>query len=93
MGANLAQSRRQIEDVAAILRVRWDALDHTYLEKWITELGLKKSGARRSVRQESRIERLWLHSRAFALCCRRRRPHRPLLGPAPELGNLFGAGG
>jgi hypothetical protein len=40
--ANLAQSRRQIEDVAAILRVRWDALDHTYLEKWIAELGLKK---------------------------------------------------
>lgn len=40
--ANLAQSRRQIEDVAAILRVRWDSLDHTYLEKWITELGLKE---------------------------------------------------
>lgn len=40
--ANLAQSRRQIEDVAAILRVRRDSLDHTYLDKWITELKLKK---------------------------------------------------
>jgi hypothetical protein len=40
--ANLAQSRRQIEDAAAILRVRWDALDRSYLEKWIDELNLKK---------------------------------------------------
>lgn len=40
--AKLAQSRRQIEDAAAILRVRWDALDHSYLEKWIAELDLKK---------------------------------------------------
>ncbi len=40
--SNLAQSRRQIEDVAAILRVRWVELDHFYLEKWITELGLKE---------------------------------------------------
>ncbi len=41
--ANLAQSRRQVEDVAAILRVRWDSLDHTYMQKWIDELGLKKA--------------------------------------------------
>ncbi len=40
--AKLAGSRRQIEDAAAILRVRWDALDHSYLAKWIAELGLKK---------------------------------------------------
>lgn len=40
--ANLAESRRQIEDVATILRVRWDSLDHAYLEKWIAELGLKE---------------------------------------------------
>jgi hypothetical protein len=40
--AKLAQSPRQIEDVAAILRVRWDTLDHAYLEKWIAELELKK---------------------------------------------------
>lgn len=39
--AKLGQSQRQIEDVAAILRVCWDSLDRTYLEKWITELGLK----------------------------------------------------
>jgi hypothetical protein len=40
--AKLAQSRRQIEDAAAILRVRWDALDHSYLAKWIAELDLQK---------------------------------------------------
>ncbi len=40
--SNLAQSRRQIEDVAAILRVRCAELDHSYLEKWILELGLKQ---------------------------------------------------
>jgi Nucleotidyltransferase of unknown function (DUF6036) len=40
--AKLAQSRRQIEDAAAIFRVRWDALDHSYLGKWIAELELKK---------------------------------------------------
>ncbi len=40
--SNLAQSRRQIEDVAAILRVRRAELDHSYLEKWILELGLKQ---------------------------------------------------
>jgi hypothetical protein len=40
--SNLAQSRRQIEDVAAILRVRWAELDHSYLEKWVLELGLKQ---------------------------------------------------
>jgi len=38
--AKLAQSLRQIEDVAAILRMRWDSLDQSYLEKWILELGL-----------------------------------------------------
>jgi len=40
--AKLAQSPRQIEDVAAILRARWDSLDHAYLEKWIAELELTK---------------------------------------------------
>lgn len=38
--AKLAQSRRQIEDAAAILRVRQDVLDHSYLAKWIADLGL-----------------------------------------------------
>jgi hypothetical protein len=40
--ARLAQSRRQIEDAAAILRTRWAALDHSYLTKWIDELDLQK---------------------------------------------------
>jgi hypothetical protein len=46
--SKLAQSQRQIEDVAAILRVRGDSLDRAYLEKWIAELGLKREwdGAR-----------------------------------------------
>jgi hypothetical protein len=40
--AKLAQSRRQIEDAAAVLRARWNDLDQSYLEKWITELSLRK---------------------------------------------------
>lgn len=38
--AKLAQSQRHIEDVAGILRMRWESLDRAYLEKWILELGL-----------------------------------------------------
>jgi hypothetical protein len=37
-----AQSQRQIEDVTGLLRVRWKSLDHSYLKKWIPELGLEK---------------------------------------------------
>jgi citrate lyase beta subunit len=40
--SKLAQSQRQIEDVAAILRARRELLDQSYLEKWIAELGLKQ---------------------------------------------------
>jgi hypothetical protein len=40
--AKLAQSQRQIEDAAAILRARWGSLDRTYLEKWTAELDLLK---------------------------------------------------
>lgn len=40
--AKLAGSQRQIEDVASILRVRWDALDKSYLEPWISHLGLRQ---------------------------------------------------
>jgi hypothetical protein len=40
--SKLAQSQRQIEDVAAILRLRWETLDRRYLEKWISELNLKQ---------------------------------------------------
>jgi hypothetical protein len=38
--AKLAQSQRQIEDAAGILRTRWGSLDRSYLEKWVYELGL-----------------------------------------------------
>ncbi len=38
--AKLTQSRRQIDDAAAILRARWSSVDQGYLEKWIAELGL-----------------------------------------------------
>ncbi len=40
--SKLAQSGRQVEDVAAILRVRWKGLDRSYLESWIRELGLTR---------------------------------------------------
>jgi hypothetical protein len=38
--SKLAESERQVEDVAGILRIRWDSLDRTYVEKWVNELGL-----------------------------------------------------
>lgn len=38
--AKLAKSQRQIEDVAAVLRLRWETLDRSYLGHWIAELGL-----------------------------------------------------
>jgi hypothetical protein len=40
--ARLANSQRQIEDAVAVLRLRWEALDLTYIERWISELGLKE---------------------------------------------------
>jgi hypothetical protein len=48
--SKLAQSQRQVEDVAAILRVRSELLDQSYLEKWIIELGITKewNAARRA---------------------------------------------
>jgi hypothetical protein len=39
--AKLTQSQRHIEDVAGILRMRWDSLDRAYLEKWILELRIE----------------------------------------------------
>lgn len=39
--AKRSQSRRQIEDVAAILRMQRETLDHAYLEHWIERLQLK----------------------------------------------------
>ena len=38
--SKLAQSQRQIDDAAAILRARRETLDRSYLEKWTTELHL-----------------------------------------------------
>jgi len=40
--SKLAQSQRQIEDAAGILRIRTDLLDRSYLDKWVRELGLTK---------------------------------------------------
>jgi hypothetical protein len=40
--AKLAQSRRHIEDVAGILRMRWESLDRIYVGKWIDDLSLEK---------------------------------------------------
>jgi hypothetical protein len=40
--SKLGQSRRQIEDVAAVFRLKWEQLDLPYLERWISELGLEE---------------------------------------------------
>jgi hypothetical protein len=40
--SKLAQSQRQIEDAAGILKIRMDLLDRSYLDKWVHELGLTK---------------------------------------------------
>jgi hypothetical protein len=39
--AKAGASDRQLEDVAGILRVRGDALDLAYIERWVDELGLR----------------------------------------------------
>ena len=39
--AKVAQSNRQIEDAAGILRIQSDSLDRAYLKKWVRELGLE----------------------------------------------------
>lgn len=39
--AKLARSRRHIEEVSGILKMRDQSLDRAYLEKWIGELGLQ----------------------------------------------------
>jgi hypothetical protein len=46
--AKQGKSQRQIDDVVTILRLRRDALDHSYMEKWIStlELGEQWSAAR-----------------------------------------------
>jgi hypothetical protein len=37
-----AQSARQLDDVATMLRIRLESLDRSYLEKWIRELGVEE---------------------------------------------------
>ena len=39
--SRLAQSQRQIDDAASILRARQDALDRSYIDKWTRELFLE----------------------------------------------------
>jgi hypothetical protein len=39
--SKIGGSHRQLEDVAGIVRVRAESLDHSYLSKWIKELGLE----------------------------------------------------
>lgn len=39
--SKLGGSHRQLEDVAGVLKPRWDSLDHSYLKRWIVELGLQ----------------------------------------------------
>ena len=40
--AKRAHSQRQIEDAVGIMKIRRDALDRVYLEKWINQLDLTK---------------------------------------------------
>ena len=40
--SKLAQSRRQIEDAATILKLRWELLNRPYTERWISELNLNQ---------------------------------------------------
>jgi len=38
--SKLSHSQRQIEDAVGIMRIRHGSLDHSYLEKWVNQLGL-----------------------------------------------------
>ena len=40
--SKLVPWHRHIEDVAGILRLRWESLDRRYLEKWIVEIKLQE---------------------------------------------------
>jgi hypothetical protein len=41
--AKAGESERQLRDVAAILAVSGDRLDHPYIERWVSALGLQKA--------------------------------------------------
>lgn len=38
--AKQGESYRQLEDVSNILKIRWESLDHKYIENWVTTLAL-----------------------------------------------------
>jgi len=56
--AKLGASLRQIEDVAAMLRIAGDSVDRPYLDGWITELGLAAQwrAAQEAVGQSERTD-------------------------------------
>ena len=39
--AKLAKSERQIEDVAAVLKIQWNSVDREYLNRWIRHLNIE----------------------------------------------------
>jgi hypothetical protein len=39
--ARMSESKRQIQDVARVLQLQTEILDHSYLDRWIQELGLE----------------------------------------------------
>ena len=41
--SKLSQSQRQLEDVASILRTRWNSLDKEYLKRWIASLQIQEA--------------------------------------------------
>jgi hypothetical protein len=44
--AKLAESERQIEDAAGIVRVQGESLDRAYVARWVAELGLERQWER-----------------------------------------------
>ena len=38
--AKQGESYRQLEDVSSILKIRWESLDHKYIENWVAKLAL-----------------------------------------------------
>jgi hypothetical protein len=43
--ARMGESARQLEDAARMLRVRARQIDHAYVERWVSELGLEEQWA------------------------------------------------
>lgn len=57
--ARLGESTRQVEDVAALLAIRGDDLDHAYLDRWVPALGITRewAAARRAADRQEKGER------------------------------------